>query len=131
MILFDSERRCAQNGRQPAYRFVRLMKWVAGTLESTMLTHYSLRVLPWIAVAAAGLAIWGQTANAQPSLIGRSKDPIQGAVPGPRMDEVRAGQRYFSKGAPVAGSIADHAEVVPSGRGSCRADGRACCPGTG
>lgn len=44
----------------------------------------------WLLLALAGWATCGRPATAQPSLIGRSKDPIQGAIPKGRSDKVRA-----------------------------------------
>ncbi len=48
------------------------------------------RTLSWILLALAGSTTCAGRATAQPSLIGRSKDPIKGAIPKDRVDEVRA-----------------------------------------
>ncbi len=37
-------------------------------------------------------SLWTQHSVAQPAMIGRSKKPIEGATPGPRMDAIRAGR---------------------------------------
>ena len=49
-----------------------------------------LRTMFWILLVLAGWTACACPATAQPSLIGRSKDPIQGAMPKGRINEVRA-----------------------------------------
>ena len=57
-----------------------------------MLQTSNLKAAPSIAGAIAVLSFGAQPLAAQPSLIGRSKNPIQGAVPGPKMDAIRPGR---------------------------------------
>ncbi len=49
-----------------------------------------LRTMFWILLVLASWTTCACPATAQPSLIGRSKDPIQGAMPKGRINEVRA-----------------------------------------
>ncbi|HJN11047.1 MAG TPA: hypothetical protein QF564_20330 [Pirellulaceae bacterium] len=51
-----------------------------------------LRMAFWISVVLTSWTICTGRVTAQPSLIGRSKEPIQGAKPEDRIDEVRAGR---------------------------------------
>ena len=47
------------------------------------------RVVPLVVTTLATLSSWAQFAAAQPPMLGRSKDPIQGAKPEPAMDASR------------------------------------------
>jgi hypothetical protein len=50
------------------------------------------RVVPLVVTTLATLSSWAQFAAAQPPMLGRSKDPIQGVKPEPAMDAIRPGR---------------------------------------